>query len=91
MVEAFRPRVQKSPNAVLAIKEVFVSGSEREAVFLVHVDEGPLTQQVLIRAAKRPGELIVKLDYLGDPLITEGVKEAVREVARFIEELAGMS
>ena len=52
------------------------------------MDEGPLNQQVLVRAAKKSGELIVKLDYLGDPLITDGVKEAVREVARFIRDIA---
>lgn len=88
LLEAFKPMVQKSPNAVLSIKEVFVSGTGREAIFLVYVDEGPLNQQVLIRAAKRRGELVIKLDYLGDPLITDGVKDAVREVARFIREIA---
>jgi tRNA (guanine-N7-)-methyltransferase len=88
IAQSFKPTVQRSSNAVLAIKEVFVSGSEKEALFLVHVDEGPLNQQVIVRAARRSGEVLVKLDYLGDPLITEGVKDAVREVARLIKEIA---
>ena len=43
---------------------------------------------MIVRAARRPGEVLVKLDYLGDPLITDGVKDAVKEVARLIREIA---
>jgi tRNA (guanine-N7-)-methyltransferase len=51
----------------------------------VHVDEGELSQQVLVEARCREKDVFVGVERFGDPLITAGVKAAVRCVAEWLE------
>lgn len=56
-------------------------------VFLAHVVEGELTQEVLINVNPRPdGQFLVRLARFGGPIITPGVKAAVATVTAWLEE-----
>ena len=59
-------------------------------LFRVTVDEPELTQQVLVVAQRRPGgEVIVRLERFGDPLITPAVRGAVHGVVEWLTEHVG--
>lgn len=56
-------------------------------VFLAHVVEGELTQEVLVNVNPRPdGQFLVRLARFGGPIITPGVKAAVATVTAWLEE-----
>lgn len=59
-------------------------------VFLAHVVEGELTQEVLVNVNPRPdGQFLVRLARFGGPIITPGVKAAVATVTAWLEERGG--
>ncbi len=62
-------------------------GSGERLLFRVTVDELELTQQLLVVALRREGgELIVRLERFGDPLITPAVRGAVHAVVEWLLE-----
>jgi tRNA (guanine-N7-)-methyltransferase len=66
-------------------------GGRERWLFRVTVDEPELTQQVLVVASRRPdGEVIVRLERFGDPLITAAVRGAVHGVVEWLVEHAGL-
>ena len=65
-------------------------GDAERWLFRVTVDESELTQQVLVIAQRRgDGEVIVRLERFGDPLITAAVRGAVHAVVEWLIEHAG--
>ena len=59
-------------------------------LFRVTVDEPELTQQLLVVAQRRVGgEVIVRLERFGDPLVTPAVRGAVHGVVQWLHEHAG--
>jgi tRNA (guanine-N7-)-methyltransferase len=61
-------------------------------LFRVTVDEPDLVQQVLVVAQRREGgELIVRLERFGDPLVTPTARGAVHAVTSWLEEAVGLS
>ncbi len=62
-------------------------GAAEQVLFRVTVDEPELTQQVLVVALRRPsGEVIVRLERFGDPLITPAVRGAVHAAVEWLLE-----
>jgi tRNA (guanine-N7-)-methyltransferase len=60
-------------------------------VFRATVDEPDLVQQVLVVAQRRAGgELIVRLERFGDPLVTPTTRGAVHAVTTWLSEVAGL-
>lgn len=60
-------------------------------VFRVTVDEPDLVQQVLVVAQRRAGgEVIVRLERFGDPLVTKTVRGAVHAVSDYLERTCGL-
>lgn len=68
-----------------------VFGARERWLFRVTVDEAELTQQLLVLAQRREGgEVIVRLERFGDPLITPAVRGAVHAVTEWLVEHAGL-
>ncbi len=66
-------------------------GRDDRWLFRVTVDEGDLTQQILVVAQRRTGdEVIVRLESFGDPLVTPVVRGAVGAVTDWLERAAGL-
>jgi tRNA (guanine-N7-)-methyltransferase len=60
-------------------------------VFRATIDEPDLVQQVLVVAQRREGgELIVRLERFGDPLVTPTARGAVHAVTTWLVEVAGL-
>lgn len=61
-------------------------------LFRVTVDEPELTQQLLVVAQRRAGgEVIVRLERFGDPLVTAAVRGAVHGVVEWLREHAAFA
>ncbi len=66
-------------------------GRDDRWLFRVTVDEGDLTQQILVVAQRRgEDEVIVRLESFGDPLVTPVVRGAVAAVTDWLERAAGL-
>jgi tRNA (guanine-N7-)-methyltransferase len=66
-------------------------GAEERWLFRVTIDEPELVQQLLLVAQRRAGgEVIVRLESFGDPLITPTVRAAIGVVTDWLERTAGM-
>jgi tRNA (guanine-N7-)-methyltransferase len=66
-------------------------GEEERWLFRVTIDEPELVQQLLLVAQRRGGgEVIVRLESFGDPLITPTVRAAIGVVTDWLERTAGM-
>jgi tRNA (guanine-N7-)-methyltransferase len=67
-------------------------GRDDRWLFRVTVDEGDLTQQLLVVAQRRSeDEVIVRLESFGDPLVTPVVRGAVGAVTDWLEREAGLN
>ena len=84
-------RVEAYADAHVIVHEgAQVLGARERWLFRVTVDETELTQQLLVVAQRREGgEVIVRLERFGDPLITSAVRGAVHAVAEWLVEHAG--
>ena len=68
-----------------------VIGDDERWLFRVTIDEPELVQQLLLVAQRRvDGEVIVRLESFGDPLITPTVRGAIGVVTDWLERTAGM-
>jgi tRNA (guanine-N7-)-methyltransferase len=66
-------------------------GRDDRWLFRVTVDEGELIQQLLVVAQRRAeGELIVRLESFGDPLVTPAARAAVAAVTDWLEGVVGL-
>lgn len=68
----------------------YLSADGRSALFEVFVGDWRLVQRILIQVRARENETIVKLDHINHPVVTEGVKLAVRRLARWLSERFGL-
>jgi len=84
-------RVEAYADAHVIVHEgAQVLGGRDRWLFRVTVDETELTQQLLVVAQRREsGEVIVRLERFGDPLITPAVRGAVHAVVEWLVEHAG--
>jgi tRNA (guanine-N7-)-methyltransferase len=68
-----------------------VAGPGERLWFRVTVDEAEMTQQLLVLAARREGgEVIVRLESFGDPLITPAVRAAIGVVTDHLIAVHGL-
>ncbi|MFN2323084.1 MAG: tRNA (guanosine(46)-N7)-methyltransferase TrmB [Trueperaceae bacterium] len=66
-------------------------GRDDRWLFRVTLDEGELIQQLLVVAQRRAeGELIVRLESFGDPLVTPAARAAVAAVTDWLEGSVGL-
>jgi len=86
-------RVEAYADAHVIVHEgAQVLGGRDRWLFRVTVDETELTQQLLVVAQRRgSGEVIVRLERFGDPLITPAVRGAVHAVVEWLVEHAGFA
>jgi len=79
----------KAPVAIPGGVAVFLEVARGEEGFyvLTHVEEEDLTQDLLLEVRRSAHGLYAGVSRFGSPLITEGVKEAVRALVR---ELGGV-
>ena len=77
---------------VIVHEGAHVFGPRERLLFRVTVDESELTQQLLVVAQRREGgEVIVRLERFGDPLITPAVRGAVHAVTEWLVEHAELT
>ncbi len=84
-IEDFRKQVHPYDDGHVVMLRAYRGLAQKELVFLVHVDEDDLEQEVLVEARPHADGVIVGLQRFGSPLITKGVKEAVRCVTLWLE------
>ena len=83
--------VPATEGHVIVHEAASVVGGEERWLFRVTVDEPELVQQLLVVAQRRGGgEVIVRLESFGDPLITPTVRAAIGAVTDWFERNAGM-
>jgi tRNA (guanine-N7-)-methyltransferase len=75
----FEKLVAKAEGAHVIVHEVARAlGDDHRWLFRVSIDEPDLVQQLLVVAQRREGgEVIVRLEGFGDPMITNGVRAAI--------------
>ena len=70
-----------TPGYTVVLLDAYRSLRRPEYTVLAHVEEGELTQEVLVGVMQRPdGSTLVRLAKFGGPVITAGVKAAVAAV-----------
>ena len=85
--ENFEKAVYRYGETTVVLLEVLKSASRPVHLFLVHIEEGELVQEVLVGLTVREdGPTLVRLDRFGSPIITPGVKRAVESVTLWLEE-----
>ncbi len=86
-LERFEKEVYRYGETTVVLLEILQSSTRAVHLFLAHVEEGDLIQEVLVGVTAREGEsTLVRLDRFGSPIITPGVKRAVESVTRWLEE-----
>jgi len=88
----FEKLVVAAPEGHVIVHEAARAVGERDRWwFRVTVDEPELVQQLLVVAQRRAGgEVIVRLESFGDPLITPTVRAAIGVVTDWLESSGGM-
>ena len=82
----FQKSVYRYGNRTVILLDVFQNLRNAGYVFLAHIEEEHLTQEVLVQVTPREdGTTLVKTAKFGSPLITEGVKLAVRSVTEYLK------
>ncbi len=77
----FAKSAVRGPAYTVVLLDAYRSLRRAEYTVLAHVEEGELTQEVLIGVMQRPdGSTLVRLAKFGGPIITAGVKAAVGAV-----------
>ena len=89
---AFEKLVVPAAEGHVIVHEVArVVGDADRWLFRTTVDEPELVQQLLVVAQRRSGgEIIVRLESFGDPLITPTVRSAIGAVTDWLERTSGM-
>ena len=89
---AFEKLVVPAAEGHVIVHEVArVVGDAERWLFRTTVDEPELVQQLLVVAQRRSGgEVIVRLESFGDPLITPTVRSAIGAVTDWLERTSGM-
>ncbi len=89
---AFTKLVVKAEGGHVVVHEAARAlGRDDRWLFRVTVDEGELIQQLLVVAQRRSeGELIVRLEPFGDPLVTPAARAAVAAVTDWLEGAVGL-
>ncbi|GGJ42091.1 tRNA (guanosine(46)-N7)-methyltransferase TrmB [Deinococcus roseus] len=83
----FQKTVYRYQNRTIILLEVFQNLRHQGHVFLAHIEEEHLTQEILVQVTPREdGTTLVKTAKFGNPLITEGVKLAVRSVTEYLKD-----
>lgn len=86
-LEHFEKAVYRYGETTVVLLEVLKSSTRPVHLFLAHIEEGDLIQEVLVGLTAREGDsALVRLDRFGSPIITPGVKRAVESVTRWLEE-----
>lgn len=84
----FSKKVYQHGDRTIILLDVYQNLRNEGYVFLVHLEETQLTQEVLIQVTPRgDGTTLVRTAKFGSPLITEGVKLAVRSVTEYLQDL----
>lgn len=82
----FQKTVTRAPAHTVVLQDALFSPRQGGWVFLAHVEEEALTQEVLVGVTPRAdGTLLVRLSRFGGPVVTPGVKAAVGAVADVLE------
>lgn len=86
-ITEFQKAVYRYGNRTVILLDVFKNLRNEGYVFLAHIEEEHLTQEILVQVTPREdGTTLVKTAKFGSPLITEGVKLAVRSVTTHLQE-----
>ena len=86
-LEHFEKAVYRYGETTVVLLEVLKSSTRPVHLFLAHIEEGDLIQEVLVGLTAREGDsALVRLDRFGSPIITPGVKRAVESVTKWLEE-----
>ena len=82
----FQKTVEQTPSATIVLQDAYFNPRQGGWVFLAHVEETALTQEVLVGVTPRPdGTALARLSRFGGPVVTPGVKAAVGAVVRVLE------
>jgi tRNA (guanine-N7-)-methyltransferase len=77
----FAKKAVRGEGYTVVLLDAYRSLRRPEYTVLAHVEEGELTQEVLVGVMQRPdGSTLVRLAKFGGPIITVGVKAAVKAV-----------
>ncbi len=72
-------------NGAVVIRDVYRALDEAGYAFLVHVEEGGLSQQIVVEARRGRNGYVVGVKRFGEPLQTQGVRHAVRFVSEWLQ------
>ncbi len=84
VIKRFRPHDFKEGEVFVRFARAFMAVDGDSALIEAYVGDWRLVQRILIVVKSRPGETIIKLDHINHPVVTEGVKLAVRKVAKWV-------
>ncbi len=85
-VTAFQPFDLRDGEIFVRYVRAFLSHDMKTAMVEAYVGDWRLVQRILIAIKFRREETLVKLDHINHPVVTEGVKLAVKRIAMWIAE-----
>ena len=87
----FQKSALHGPGYTVVLLDAYRSLVRPEHTVLAHIEEGELTQEVLVNITERPdGSTLVRLAKFGGPVITAGVKAAVGAVTAQLVQRGGV-
>lgn len=84
--EAFEKQVYPFRGGHVVLREVYRALTGDALVFLVHIEEPDLTQEVIVEARPSKNGVFVGLKRFGEPLYTRGVNQAVHAATTWLVE-----
>ncbi|MEX0601388.1 MAG: tRNA (guanine-N7)-methyltransferase, partial [Rhodothermales bacterium] len=82
----FERRTFTYRDGVVVLMDAYRPLSGTGVVFLVHVEEKGLTQEVLVEVREGKEGFVVALRRFGEPLHTRGLRAAVRVITEWLVE-----
>ncbi|ULH15091.1 hypothetical protein MF271_14170 [Deinococcus sp. KNUC1210] len=87
----FEKSAVRGPGYTVVLLDAYRSLRRPELTVLAHIEEGELTQEVLVGITHRSdGSTLVRLAKFGGPIITAGVKAAVAAVTAELQQRGGV-
>ena len=89
ILDAFSPFDVKEGQYFVRYSRFFLSNDNTMGLVEAYVGDWRLVQRILIAVKFRENETVVKLDHINHPVVTDGVKLAVKTFADWLASQSG--